>query len=102
MREAIMPYLKQNYDDQDHFTCERVVEFRNRLGYRTCGSDQPQPAITSFGSFGWKVFSSLRWFVGGGKRENEMLDNRCADDVAFQSDFKGPITADAENEAKAN
>ncbi len=26
-----MPYLKQDYDDEEHFVCDRVVEFKERL-----------------------------------------------------------------------
>jgi hypothetical protein len=26
-----MPYLKPAYEDQDHFICERVLEFRNQF-----------------------------------------------------------------------
>lgn len=37
-----MPYLKQDYEDEDHFVCDRVVEFKKRLASRP---SEPREAI---------------------------------------------------------
>jgi hypothetical protein len=67
MREVMMSYLKQNYDDQDHFRCERVVEFRNRLGHRTCWPEKPKPATLSFGWNSFRLYDGLSAAAASGK-----------------------------------
>jgi hypothetical protein len=41
-----MPYFKQDYEDEDHFLCERVVEFRKRLASRPSESAEANPATS--------------------------------------------------------
>jgi hypothetical protein len=34
-------YLRQDYEDEDHFKCDRVVEFRKRLAGRSSAPPKP-------------------------------------------------------------
>ncbi|MGH7230996.1 MAG: hypothetical protein ACREJU_06490 [Nitrospiraceae bacterium] len=40
-----MQYLKQNYDDEDHFVCDRVVEFKKRPASQPSEPAEPFFAI---------------------------------------------------------
>jgi hypothetical protein len=42
-----MPYLKQDYEDEDHFVCDRVVEFKKRLASQPSEPAEPIFAIVS-------------------------------------------------------
>ena len=100
-----MPYLKQDYDDKEHFVCDRVVEFKERsanqpsdpgVGRNIPMEDSASGSSTTVAGAGPKVSNeSLPTGSGFIKQLGVLLAS-----VASLRGVKPPILTEAESGAK--
>ncbi len=100
-----MPYLKQDYDDEEHFVCDRVVEFKERLANQPLDpgvsinihiEDSASGGSTTVAGAGLKVSNES---VSTGSGFIKQLGVLLASVVSLKA-VKPPILTEAESGAK--